>query len=148
MGALLVDGFLFVVSVWMCSTLAIARRIRKRGRRERATVVRVERMIPVGWRRLFSRRNGVYDCDYLLTLSVGGKLLRGVSCRSTMRILDGRRIPRYQEGDGIEVLVAPPYRKTVLVVGARNEGSAPALAVWGFCAAATFCLFFYMLAGR
>lgn len=144
----LLAALVFVISVWMLSTSWIEWQVRTKGVKKTAKVLKVERAIPTGWRRLFVRSDGSFDCDYLLTIALEGRTLTGVLCRSGMRIVKGKRVLRFREGDQIEVLFLEKYAKSPMVATSKARGgSVLAVWLWAFCALVTLLVFCFLLQG-
>ena len=142
----------FVVSLAeLCSCVA-ERIVKRNGKVVSATIVIVRKIIPTGFRHLFTGKNGIFPCDYLLVIryvDVQG-MTRNVStvAHARIRIKNGRMFPFFAQGDETDILVHSMFPRLVVFsdeAAVSNSGRTYFLFIWGVClviAIASLVLFF------
>lgn len=143
--------FLFA-SIYALYDAAVLRATKLRGNSSYAQVVKVEHTIPFGIRKFLSKRDGGIGCDYVVRIAFPTKDGASVSVRTTvhsrMKIVNGKRIPLFVEGDHIPIKYHPRFQKAVyfnMDPIKDRQGTLFPIVVWGCCTVLLLCIVSYML---
>lgn len=137
----------FVVSLAeLCSCVA-ERVVKRNGKVVPATIVIVRKTIPTGFRHLFTGKNGIFPCDYLLVIryvDIHGTT-RNVStvAHARIRIKNGRMLPFFAQGNKTDILVHSMFPRLVVFSDeavVSNFGRIYFLFIWGLCLAIAIAL--------
>lgn len=147
---LLIISIVSVISLYALRMALIEYAARKKGKRSPATVISVDRTIPVGFRR-FGGKDGSYSCDYLLTLSYrdrkGKEHVSHVTARSRLKILGGKRFLHFASGDKVSVRFLDRF-PTVVVFDAenlaRNQGALFFVLLWALTSLIALSILAYL----
>lgn len=124
------------VSIWALSCAVSEYIVKKKGKPEKATVIRVRQVIPTGFRRISNGKDGVFSCDYILSILLAGGKETQMTAHARLRIKDGKRYLFFAPGDVIDIMHDFRFPRTFVFMDglpSSRQGRVGPIILWSFC---------------